>query len=132
MTTYSQNSCKFLRILIINFYRHSADLQKIIDVHFFNLLHLLKNGQKSDSFATHFEQHFKANTSCIDLCKYMTFKVVKQLKPIGSMKTFTKPNCNLCMEELLTILKKLHAKRVVVINKNSDIYGVCREKTTFH
>ena len=106
--------------------------KKRMDGHFSDLQRLLKNGQKSYSFAAHFEQHFNTTTSCIDLCKYMTFKVVKQLKPIGSMKTFTKPNCNLCMEELLTILKKLHAKRFVVINKNSDIYGVCREKTTFH
>ena len=30
---------------------------------------------------------------------YMTFKVVKQLNPIGIMKIFTKPNSNLCMQE---------------------------------
>ena len=62
----------------------------------------------------------------------MTFKVVKQLNTIGAMKTFTKPNCNLCMEERLTILKKLRDKRVTIMNKNSEIYGACRHKTTFH
>ena len=61
----------------------------------------------------------------------MTFKVVKQINPIGAMKTFTKPNCNIYTEELLTILKKLRDKCVMVINKISDIYGVCRHKTTF-
>ena len=74
--------------------------------HFSDLLRLLKNGQKSDSFAAHFEQHFNTTTSRTDLRKYMTFKVVKQLNTIGAMKTFAKPNCNLCMEERLTILKK--------------------------
>ena len=60
----------------------------------------------------------------------MTFKVVKQLNPIGAMKKFTEPNYNICMYERLTILKKLHDKRVMIMNKNSKIYGACRHKTT--
>ena len=62
----------------------------------------------------------------------MTFKVVKQLNPIGTMQTFTKPNFNLCMQKRLTILKTLHGKRVTVMNKNPEIYGACPHKTTFH
>ena len=103
-----------------------------MDVHFSDLLRLLKNGQKSDSFAAHFEQHFNTTTSHTELRKYMTFKVVKQLNPIREMKTFTKPNCKICMEEHLTILKKLLDKRATIMNKNSEIYGACRHKTTFH
>ena len=96
-----------------------------MDGHFSDLLRLLKNGQKSDSFAAHFEQHFNTTTPRIDLRKYMMSKVVKQLSPIIAMKKFTKPNCNLCMEERLTILKKLLDKRVTIMNKNSEIYGAC-------
>ena len=81
--------------------------KKIIEGHFSNLLCLLINGQQSDSFATHFKHQLKYTISYTDLRKFMTFKVVEQLKPIGAMKTFTKPNCNLRMEERLTILKKL-------------------------
>ena len=77
---------------------------------FSNLLRLLKNGQKSDSFAAHFEQHFNTTTSRTNLRKYMTFKVAKQLNPIGVMKTFKKPNCDLCMEERLNILKNMRDK----------------------
>ena len=62
----------------------------------------------------------------------MEFKLVKQLNPIVAMETFTKPNFNLCMEERLTIIKNLHDKCVTNMNKNSDIYGACRHKTTFH
>ena len=62
----------------------------------------------------------------------MTFKVVKQLNPIGAMKTFTKQNFNLCMEEHLTIFKRLRDKRVTIMNKNLEIYGACRHKTTIH
>ena len=79
-----------------------------MDGHLSDLLRILKNGQKSDSFAAHFEKYFNTNTSRTDIRKYMTFKVVNKLKPIGTMKTFTKPNCNLCMEERLTTLKNMH------------------------
>ena len=103
-----------------------------MDGHLYDLLRLLKNGQKSYSFAAHFGQHFNTTTSRTDLRKYMTFKVLKQLNMIGAMKTFTKPNCNLCMEERLTILKKIHDKRVTIMNKNSEIYGACQHKTCFH
>ena len=98
---------------------------------FSDILRLLKKGQKSDSFAAHFEQYFNASTSRTDIRKYMTSKVVKQLNPIGTMETFTKPNCNLCMEEHLTILKNLRDKRVTVMKKNLEIYRACRHKTTF-
>ena len=62
----------------------------------------------------------------------MPFKVVKQLNPIGATKTLMEPNCNLCMEQLLTILKKQRGKRVTIMNKNLEIYGACSQKTTFH
>ena len=83
-----------------------------------DLLRLLKNRQKSDSFAAHFEQQFNSTTSHTYLRKYMTFKVVNQIKPIGAINTFTKSNCNLCMEERLTIIKKLCEKRVPTMNNN--------------
>ena len=103
-----------------------------MDGHFSDLQRLLKNGQKSYSFAAHSVKHFNTTTARIDLRKYMTFKVVKLLNPIGAMKKSTKPNCNLCTQELLTVLKKLREKHVTVMNKNSEIYGACRHKTTFH
>ena len=60
--------------------------------HFSDLLRLLNNRKKLESFASHFEQNFSTTMSRTDLRKYMTFKVVKQLNPIGAIKTFTKPN----------------------------------------
>ena len=59
-----------------------------MDDHFSDILCLLKNKQKSDSFAAHFEQNFNATKERIYLHKYMTFKAVKQINPIGAMKTF--------------------------------------------
>ena len=40
--------------------------KKIIDGQYSDLVRLLKNGQKSDSFADHFEQHFNSTTPRID------------------------------------------------------------------
>ena len=106
--------------------------KKMMDGHLSDLQRLLKNGQKSDSFSSHFAQHFNNTTLRTELCKCMTFKVINQLNPIGAMKKITKPNFNLCMQEHLTILKMLRDKRVTVMNKNLEIYGACRHKTCFH
>ena len=57
--------------------------KKRMDGYFSDILRLLKNGKKPNSFAAHFEHHFNATTSCKDLRKYMVFKVVKQINPIG-------------------------------------------------
>ena len=103
-----------------------------MDGHFSNLQRLLKNGQESDSFAAHFVQHFNSNTSRTELRKCMTFKVIKQRNPIGAMKTSTKPDCNLCKQDRLTILKMLRDKRVTVMNKHAEIYGAFWHKTCFH
>ena len=55
----------------------------------------------------------------------MTFKVVKQLNPVGAMKFYMKPNCNICMHEHFMVLNKLCDKRVTVMNKNfRDLWGL--------
>ena len=100
------------------------NFKKIMDGHFSDLQRLLKNGQKSDSFSAHFVQHFNSTTSCTELRKCMTFKVLNQLNPIGTMKKFTKPNCNLFMQESLTILKMLRDKRVTVMKKIGDLWSL--------
>ena len=92
--------------------------KKIMAGHLYDLQRLLNNGQKSDSFATHFVQHFNTTTSRTDLCKHMAFKAVRQINPIGGMKKATKPNCNICMEERLTILKNICDKHVTFTKKN--------------
>ena len=61
-----------------------------MDGHFSDLQRLLNKGKKSDSFDAHFVQHFNTTTSHTDLCRYMTFKVVRQLNPTGAMKNFYK------------------------------------------
>ena len=79
--------------------------KKIMNGHISDILRLLKNGQNSNSFAAHSKQHFNSTMSFTGVHGYMTFKEVKQLNWIGTMKTFTRPNCNLFIWELLMILK---------------------------
>ena len=78
-------------------YTHDTP-KKIMDGHFSDLLRLFINGQKSDSFTTHFEQNFKSTMSRTDLRKCMAFRVLNNFNLIVAMKTFTKHNCNLCVE----------------------------------
>ena len=68
-----------------------------MDIHFSDILCHLKNIQKSDSFAAHFKQHFNTTTLNTYLRNYMTFKEVNHKNQLGTMKTFTIPNCNLYM-----------------------------------
>ena len=93
---------------------------------------VFSNGLKSDSFNAYYGQYFKSTTSHTDLCKCMTFEVLNQLNPIRAMILFTKPNCNLFMEELLAILKNLHDKNVTLVNNSSEIYWAYRHNSTFH
>ena len=62
----------------------------------------------------------------------MVFELVKEINLICAMKKITKSNCNLCMEESLTILKKLREKCVMFMNNNLDIYGALWHKKTSH
>ena len=51
-------------------------------------------------------------------------KLVEKINQISAMKTFSKPNCNLCMDKCLKTLKKLRDKHVMVMNKKFYIQGL--------
>ena len=96
--------------------------------HFSDLQYLLKNVQKSESFAAHLVQKFTNKTLHMDLSKCMTFSILDQLNLIGAMKIYTKPICNLCMQARLTILKNLCEKRVTVMTRIRRFIGHARTK----
>ena len=70
---------------------------KIIDVPFYDVQRLLKNGHKSESFSAHFEKHFKYTISGTELRKCIIFKVVNHINTIVPMKPIIKPNYNICI-----------------------------------
>ena len=61
--------------------------KKIMEVHFSNLLCLLKNRQNQTHFLPTSASNLTLLRHCTDLRKYMTFKVVRQLNLIDAMKT---------------------------------------------
>ena len=71
----------------------------MLDDHFSKVQGIIKKRQKLDSFADHYKQQLKTTVSCTDLRKFITLKVVKQIKQITSILSLTKNNYNLCMEE---------------------------------
>ena len=81
--------------------------KKIMHGHFSDLQRLLRNGQRSDSFASHLVHQFNNTTPHMDICTYMKFKVIMELNRIGMIKTFTKYDFNVCMQARLTILKNI-------------------------
>ena len=52
------------------------------------------------------QSKFKYTMSHTELLKCMTFKLVKQIYPIGAMEKFTKLNCNLCLGGTFTDTQK--------------------------
>ena len=66
----------------INIGNTNHTFKKRMDGHLSNIPRIIKNGQKYDSFAAHFEQHIKFTTPRTDLSKCMTFKLVKQINLI--------------------------------------------------
>ena len=63
-----------------------------------NVQQILNNGQKSDLFTAQYEQLSNHTASHTYLHVCIKLKVLKHTNTIGKMKTFTKPNCSLCME----------------------------------
>ena len=95
-----------------------------MDGHFSDVQKLLKNRSKIYiRLWPTIKNLFKATTSQPDLRMHTTFKVVKQLNHIGSMKTFTEPSFNMRIEERLTILKNVCDECVTFMNKKQRYTG---------
>ena len=62
----------------------------------------------------------------------MEFKMADNVDYIGTDKKFTKHNCSICMEEILTTPKRLREKYVMLIKIVLKTYRACRHKTTLH
>ena len=56
----------------------------------------------------------------------MKFEVLAKVNPIGSMKTWGKPSCTLCMKERLEMVSRSRRRYGNLINACSEIYGAYR------
>ena len=57
------------------------------------------NDKNSYSFAAHLAKHFTQKPSPQECHEIMSFGILSKVNPIGSMKTWGKSSCTLCMKE---------------------------------
>ena len=77
-----------------------------INAHFSKTKQLVNDDNAlSDSFAKHFAGHFNENERITrgDVRNMTKIEILWQGKPISSIKTFKKMNCNLCARERIEI-----------------------------
>ena len=93
--------------------------------------------EKSDSFASHFAEHFKdfkdtKKVKTKHVREMVEMEILWQGDAIGCMKSFGQLHCNLCMMERIEILKISRKEPEKLIKSKSEIYGACKHKTKFH
>ena len=76
-------------------------LKERMNAHFNETKQLVNDNILSDSFAKHFAGHFVNNERIArgDVRNITKIEILWQGKPISSIKTFKKLNCNLCTKE---------------------------------
>ena len=75
-----------------------------MEQHFQDVAQKVANNKNSGSFADHFAKHFTQKTRSQECHKIMSFGILSTLNPIGSMKTWGKLSCALCMKERMEII----------------------------
>ena len=65
--------------------------------------------------------------ACTVLRKFTAFKVVNYINPIGTMKIFMKNNCSLCVEEYLTMYKRICDKCVTLMKNIVNTWGLLEQ-----
>ena len=66
--------------------------------HFQNVARKVANNENSDSFETQIPKHFTQDPSPQQCLQIMSFGILSTVNPIGSMKTWGKFSCTLCMK----------------------------------
>ena len=72
-----------------------------MEQHFQDVAQKVMNNNNSDYFASHFAKYFTQKPSPQQYRKIMSFGILSTVNPIGSMKTWGKSSCTLCMKEII-------------------------------
>ena len=70
-----------------------------MEQHFQDVAQKVANNKNLDSFAAHFAKHFTQKPSPQECREIPSFDILSTINPIGSMKTWGKSSCTLCMNE---------------------------------
>ena len=102
MLCYLQGQVKILwRLLRWKYPKHS---KKRMEQHFQHVAQKVANDKNLDYFAAHFAKHFTQKPSPQQCREIMSFDIISTVNPIGSMKTWGKSCCTLCMKETTEII----------------------------
>ena len=109
-----------------------------MNAHFNETKQLVNDNILSDSFAKHFAGHFDNDERIArgDVRNITKIEMLWQGKPISSIKTFKKLNCNLCTRERIEIYKAMKKDKEngtnFLINSLNEVCGACQCNPKFH
>ena len=69
-----------------------------MEQHFQDVAQKVENIKHMDSFTAHFAKHFMLKPSPQGCRKFRSFDIISTVNPKGSMKTWGKSSCTLCMK----------------------------------
>ena len=75
-----------------------------MEQHFQDIAQKVQHDKNSDDFGAHFATYFDQKPTPQQCRETMKFEVLAKVNLIGSMKTWGKPSCTLCMNERLEIV----------------------------
>ena len=87
-----------------------------MEQHFQDVAQKVVNNKNSDSFAAHSAKNFTRKPSPQECREIMSFDIISTVNPIGSMKTWGKSSCTLCMKERIEIIDTSRRKYSQIIN----------------
>ena len=90
--------------------------KKRMEQHLQDVAQKVINGKNSDSFADHFSKHFTQKPSPQQCRKIMSLEIISTVNPIGSMKTWGKSSCTLCMKQRIEITDNSKRRYSQLIN----------------
>ena len=107
-----------------------------MEQHFQDVAKKVTNNNNSDSFAANFAAHFAKiftqKPSPQQCVKIMSSNILSTVNHIGSMKTWGKLSCTICMKEIIEIIGNLQRTYIRVINACPEVYRACRHIPRFH
>ena len=113
-------------------WKYSEHSKKRTEQHFQDVAQKFANNKNLDYFAAPFAKKFTQKPSPQECSEIMSFDILSTVNPMGSMKTWGKSSCTLCMKERIEIIDNSQKRYSRIINDCSEVYGACRHITRFH
>ena len=113
-------------------WKNSKHPQKTMEQHSEDVAQKVQHNKNLDTFAAHFAQHFDQKPTPQQFIEIIKFETLSKVNPIGSMKTWSKSSCTVCMKEILEIVSHSQHRYRKLINACSEIYGTCSHNPRFY